>query len=94
MNKPNFIVFLTDDQGYGDLSCMGATDFRTPHLDCMAANGVRFSNWYSNSILVMLVCAQFWQVIELLQVCQLKCQLWPIRLKSLVIIRLCLVNGI
>ncbi|MBB14272.1 sulfatase [Candidatus Poribacteria bacterium] len=49
MNKPNFIVFLTDDQGYGDLSCMGATDFRTPHLDCMAANGVRFSNWYSNS---------------------------------------------
>ena len=49
MNKPNFIVFLTDDQGYGDLSCMGATDFRTPHLDCMAANGVRFTNWYSNS---------------------------------------------
>ena len=31
--KPNFIVFLTDDQGYGDLSCMGATDFVTPHLD-------------------------------------------------------------
>jgi arylsulfatase A-like enzyme len=26
-NKPNFIVFLTDDQGYGDLSCMEATDF-------------------------------------------------------------------
>ena len=31
--RPNFIVFLTDDQGYGDLSCMGATDFRTPHID-------------------------------------------------------------
>ena len=28
--RPNFVVFLTDDQGYGDLSCMGATDFRTP----------------------------------------------------------------
>ena len=49
MNKPNFIVFLTDDQGYGDLSCMGATDFKTPHLDRMADSGVRFTNWYSNS---------------------------------------------
>lgn len=49
MNEPNFIIFLTDDQGYGDLSCMGATDFRTPNLDQMAAGGVRFTNWYSNS---------------------------------------------
>ena len=49
MNQPNFIIFLTDDQGYGDLSCMGATDFRTPNLDQMAAGGVRFTNWYSNS---------------------------------------------
>lgn len=49
MNRPNFIIFLTDDQGYGDLSCMGQTDFRTPHLDRLAAQGVRFTNWYSNS---------------------------------------------
>ena len=35
--RPSFIVFYTDDQGYGDLSCMGATDFATPHLDAMAA---------------------------------------------------------
>ncbi|MBN2711618.1 MAG: sulfatase-like hydrolase/transferase [Planctomycetes bacterium] len=48
MSKPNFIIFLTDDQGYGDLSCMGATDFRTPNLDRMAAGGVRFTDWYSN----------------------------------------------
>jgi arylsulfatase A-like enzyme len=47
--RPNVIVFLTDDQGYGDLSCMGCTDFRTPHLDRMAADGVRFTDWYSNS---------------------------------------------
>ncbi|MBI1298969.1 sulfatase-like hydrolase/transferase [bacterium] len=46
---PNFIVFLTDDQGYGDLSCMGATDFRTPHLDRLAQDGARFTSWYSNS---------------------------------------------
>lgn len=49
MSKPNFVVFLTDDQGYGDLSCMGATDFCTPHLDGLARSGVRFTNWYSNS---------------------------------------------
>lgn len=49
MSKPNFIVFFTDDQGYGDLSCMGATDFCTPHLDRIGASGVRFTDWYSNS---------------------------------------------
>ncbi len=49
MPQPNFIIFLTDDQGYGDLSCMGNTDFRTPHLDRLATSGARFTNWYSNS---------------------------------------------
>ncbi|NKB69359.1 MAG: sulfatase-like hydrolase/transferase [Candidatus Latescibacteria bacterium] len=49
MSATNFIVFLTDDQGYGDLSCMGAADFRTPHLDRMAQQGVRCTDWYSNS---------------------------------------------
>ncbi len=48
-DKPNVIIFFTDDQGYGDLSCMGATDFRTPNLDRMADDGVRFTDWYSNS---------------------------------------------
>lgn len=47
--RPNFIVIMTDDQGYGDLSCMGATDFQTPHLDELARQGARFTNWYSNS---------------------------------------------
>lgn len=49
MAGQNFIVFLTDDQGYGDLSCMGATGFQTPHIDSLALNGARFTNWYSNS---------------------------------------------
>lgn len=49
MKKPNFIVILTDDQGYGDLSCMGNTDFVTPHIDSMATDGVRFTNWYANN---------------------------------------------
>lgn len=47
--RPNFLVFLTDDQGYGDLSCMGETDFLTPHLDELAQSGVRFTDFYSGS---------------------------------------------
>ncbi len=42
-SRPNIIIFLTDDQGYGDLSCMGATDFRTPYLDRMANDGESIS---------------------------------------------------
>ena len=49
MKKPNVIIIMTDDQGYGDLSCMGATDFKTPHLDRLAEDGVRFSSMYSAS---------------------------------------------
>jgi len=46
---PNMIIILTDDQGYGDLSCMGNRDFRTPHIDSLAREGARFTNWYSGS---------------------------------------------
>ena len=49
MDKPNVIIIMTDDQGYGDLSCMGATDFRTPNIDGLAENGIRFSSMYSAS---------------------------------------------
>jgi len=48
-NKPNVIVIMTDDQGYGDLSCMGNTNFVTPHIDDLAARGARFSCMYSSS---------------------------------------------
>jgi arylsulfatase A-like enzyme len=47
--RPNFIVIYTDDQGIGDLSCYGAPDVPTPHLDQLAADGVRFTSLYSNS---------------------------------------------
>ncbi|MBQ6266290.1 MAG: sulfatase-like hydrolase/transferase [Clostridia bacterium] len=49
MKKPNVIVILTDDQGYGDLGCMGATDLQTPHLDALAQDGIRFTSMYSAS---------------------------------------------
>ena len=49
MNRPNVIIIMTDDQGYGDLSCMGAEDFRTPHLDALAGEGMRFTSMYAAS---------------------------------------------
>ncbi|MBI5832039.1 MAG: sulfatase-like hydrolase/transferase [Armatimonadetes bacterium] len=47
--RPNFIVILTDDQGWGDLGCQGSADLLTPHLDALADSGVRLPGWYSNS---------------------------------------------
>lgn len=49
MQKPNVIIIMTDDQGYGDLSCMGSADFRTPHTDALVNDGVRFTSMYSAS---------------------------------------------
>ena len=46
--KPNIVMILVDDLGYGDLSYMGATDLRSPHIDRIAADGIRFSDFYAN----------------------------------------------
>ena len=43
--KPNFIIIFTDDQGYGDLGCFGSTKIKTPHIDRMAKEGRRFTNF-------------------------------------------------
>lgn len=51
--QPNIIFVMADDLGYGDLSCYGQTAFRTPYLDLMAAEGMRFTDAYSGST----VCA-------------------------------------
>src|SRR2546423_1810021 len=48
-SKPNFVIILADDQGYGDLSCLGSQDLRTPNLDKLAAGGVLFTNFYANA---------------------------------------------
>ncbi len=43
---PNVILILTDDQGWGDLGVQGASGFTTPHLDRLAREGVRFTDFY------------------------------------------------
>jgi arylsulfatase A-like enzyme len=46
--RPNIVFIMTDDVGYGDLSSYGAPDIRTPVLDQLARDGVRFTDFYSN----------------------------------------------
>jgi len=44
--KPNVIVIFTDDQGFQDLGCYGSPKIKTPNLDKMAAEGIRFTDFY------------------------------------------------
>jgi arylsulfatase A-like enzyme len=47
--RPNVIFILADDLGWGDLSCYGRPDYRTPNLDLLASQGVKFTDAYSAS---------------------------------------------
>ncbi|HKQ39279.1 MAG TPA: arylsulfatase [Verrucomicrobiae bacterium] len=51
--KPNIIFILADDLGYGDLGCYGQTKIKTPNIDRLAAEGMRFTQFYAGST----VCA-------------------------------------
>ena len=46
--KPNIIVILVDDLGYGDLSIQGGKDIYTPNIDKLFEKGMRFKNFYAN----------------------------------------------
>lgn len=44
--KPNILIFYADDLGYGELGCHGFKEVPTPHIDSIAANGIRFTSGY------------------------------------------------
>lgn len=47
--RPNFVVVFIDDMGWGDFSCFGNKDAKTPQVDRLAAEGIRFAKFYVNS---------------------------------------------
>ncbi len=49
IRKPNIVLLLTDDQGYGDIRCYGNPDVNTPNLDRLAAEGTRFTDFYAGA---------------------------------------------
>ena len=48
--KPNVILILTDDQGYGDLASYGSETIRSPRLDQLSAEGTRFTSFYAQAV--------------------------------------------
>ena len=46
--KPNIIIIMADDLGYGDVGCFGSKRFKTPNIDVLARGGVRFTDFHSN----------------------------------------------
>lgn len=48
--KPNFIIIFTDDQGYQDLGCFGSPNIKTPNIDKMATEGMKFTNFYAQTV--------------------------------------------
>lgn len=49
-HKPNVVFIVADDLGYGDLSCYGASAIATPHMDRLAAGGLRFTDAHSDGL--------------------------------------------
>lgn len=50
VDKPNFIIIFTDDQGYQDLGCFGSPNIKTPNIDKMASEGMKFTNFYAQTV--------------------------------------------
>jgi arylsulfatase A-like enzyme len=48
-SRPNVVLIMTDDAGYGDFGSYGATDVKTPNLDRLAREGARFTDFYANA---------------------------------------------
>lgn len=48
--QPNFIIIFTDDQGYQDLGCYGSPNIKTPNIDKMVAEGMKFTSFYAQTV--------------------------------------------
>ena len=55
-DPPNIIYIMADDLGYGELGCYGQKHIKTPNIDRLAAEGIRFTNHYSGQA----VCARLY----------------------------------
>jgi len=60
-SPPNILLIITDDQGYHDVSYYGTEDIRTPHIDSLAASGMRFDRFYAN-------CTECWKNRQYLRI--------------------------
>ena len=49
-DKPNFIIIFTDDQGYNDLGCFGSETIKTPRIDRLAQEGMKFTSFYAQTV--------------------------------------------
>jgi arylsulfatase A-like enzyme len=47
-DRPNVVLIMTDDAGYGDFGVYGARDIRTPHIDSLAKDGIKLTDFYAN----------------------------------------------
>jgi hypothetical protein len=58
VRRPNIVFILADDLGYGDLSCYGQQKFKTPNIDRLAAEGMKFTAHYAATMFVRLRAAR------------------------------------
>ena len=72
--KPNIILCMTDDQGWGDVSYNGLTKIKTPNLDALAAAGLRFNRyWNPDTKFPPLSPAEAIKTIEIPKGCRMEC---------------------
>ncbi|HUW19534.1 MAG TPA: sulfatase [Sedimentisphaerales bacterium] len=87
-DKPNFIIIFCDDLGYGDLGCFGSKVHRTPNLDQMAAEGIKFTSFYVTSSVctpsrASLMTGCYPKRVDMHQDSRGKCVLFPVANKGL-----------